>query len=268
MRLSHDNEVDLVNSLSRGLLILESFTARQPRLFPSQIQTLTNIPRATLFRLLKILKGLNYLKYDSESKKYYLGPSVLRLGFSVLQTLEAREIIRPYLEKLSRKFNRSIGLLMLDNCEMVYIERIRVPSLRDFNISVGSRIAVYPTAAGKAVLAYLNKEKLKQIIDELKKDGQAAQYIGKNGEKLFNSLDEVRRQGYSMNNEELFKGVRGIAVPIFSAEGVTYAINTAVPPEEVSVDDLRNIYAPELMAVGKDISRLLGHQDDETFTRE
>ncbi len=257
---------DMSNALTRGLLILECFTTKQPRIASSEIQSLTNIPRATLFRLLKILTAFSYLKYDEESKKYFLGPGVLRMGFSVLHTLEAREIMRPDLDMLSRKFNKTVGLLMLDNNEMVYVERVRVPSVRIFNLSVGNRIAVYPTAAGKAVLAYLSEDKLKQVVDELKREGQID--IGHDGRKLFNSLAEVRRDGYSINDEERYKGVRAIGVPVFSSEGIAYAINVTVAPEEVPVDELRRTYAPELVAVGRRISRLLGYRYEEEFASE
>ena len=266
MRLINNKNIDLSNSLSRGLLILECFTAKRPRLSPSQIQELAKIPRATLFRLLKILTGFGYLKHDEESKKYYLGPSVLHMGFAVLHSMEARDIIRPYLETLARQFNKSIGLLMLDDNEMVYVERVRVPSIRVFNVSVGTRIAVYPTAAGKAVLAYLDQAKVKQIAGELKKEGKVD--IGENGERLFNSLSEVRRDGYSINDDELYKGVRAIAVPLFSSEGVAYAINVTVQPDEVSVYDLRRTYAPVLVAIAKKVSKLLGHQEDEELLSE
>jgi len=51
--------------------------------------------------------------------------------------MEIREITRPYLERLSREFNKSVNLLMLDRLRMVFIERIRVPGVRDFHISIG-----------------------------------------------------------------------------------------------------------------------------------
>ena len=91
------------------------------------------------------------------------------MGFSVLQSMEIREIATPYLTRLSRECNKSANLLMLDRQQMVFIERIRVPGLRDFKISIGSRIPVHNTAAGKAVLAYVEQGKFKEIIHKSKK---------------------------------------------------------------------------------------------------
>jgi IclR family transcriptional regulator, pca regulon regulatory protein len=257
------NDADWVNSLSRGLQILECFSHTQFRLSQTEIWRLTNIPKATLFRLLRTLVKLNYLKYDSESKKHYLGPRVLSLGFSILQSLEVRDIVRPYLEELAREFNNSVNLVMLDGNEMVFIERIKVPSLRDFSIGIGHRIPVYNTAGGRAVLAYVTREKLRQVINQISKDTTVARYIGKNGEKLFKALNEVRNQGYAINDEQSSDGIRAIAVPIFSPEGIAYAVHMVVAPERVSVNELRAKYAPRLVAVGNEISEALGHQHEE-----
>lgn len=248
------------NSLSRGLRILESFTQNRPHLSLSEIQKATDTPKSTVFRLLRILTELNYLKYDAENKKYYLGPKVLSLGFSVLQSLETREIARPFMQRLSGECNKSVNLLMLDRQQMVFIERIRVPGIRDFNISIGSTIPIHNTAPGRAVLAYVGQEKFKEIIQGIKKDPEAARHIGKNANRLIQILDEVRRDGFAINDEEFAKGIRAIAVPIFSPDGITCAIDIVVAPEEISVDELRTQYAPKLIRTGKEISEAMGWQ--------
>jgi IclR family pca regulon transcriptional regulator len=248
------------NSNIKGVQVLECFSPNRPHLSQSEIQKITKISKSTVFRLVKTLTDLNYLKYDPGNKKYFLGPKVLSLGFSVLQSLEVREIARPYLEKLSRECNKSVNLLMLDGAEMVFVERIRVPGPRDYNVSIGSRIAVYNTAAGRAVLAYLEQEKLSSVIREILGDPSAVRHVGQNGERLFQILSKVKREGFATNDEESAKGLRAIAVPIFSPEGVTCAIDLIVAPEEVSLKELRKDYAPKLMETGKEISEAMGYQ--------
>jgi len=254
---------DLNSSVSRSLLILECFSARHSHQTASEIQKLSKVPRSTVFRLLATLTGLNYLKYDAETKKYFLGPKVLSLGFTVLHNQEGREIARPYLQRLSQEFNRSVSLLMLDKDEMVFIERIRVPGLMDLNIGIGSRIPVYNTAAGKAVLAHLSKEKLRETLGQIKKDSRAVQHIGKNGLRLLNRLADVRKQGYALNDQESRKGIRALAVPIFSTDGVLYAMHMVTSPEDISIEVLRRKYAPRLIEVGREISKTLGYRDEE-----
>jgi len=246
----------LVNSLVRGLLVLECFTPHSHQFTLAELSKLIDIPKSSLYRVVKTLCEMNYLRYDEQFKRYYLGVSILSLGFSVLQSMEVREIARPYLEKLSREYNKTVNLTILDNHEMVYIERIKVPGLREFNISIGNRIPLWNTAVGKAVLAYLEPEKLKEILKKLNELHEFR--IVRN--ELIKSLNEVRRTGFAINDQEFLKGIRAIAVPVFSPIGVTYAINIVVEPEDISIDELINKYAPKLIKTGKELSGILGYK--------
>jgi DNA-binding IclR family transcriptional regulator len=149
---------------------------------------------------------------------------------------------------------------MLDGNEMVFIERIRVPGPRDYNVSIGSRIPVYNTAAGRAMLAYLEEKKFSEIVNEIKENHSAARYIGQNGKTLVQFLNGVKREGFATNDEESAKGLRAIAVPIFSSEGVACAIDLIVASEEVSLKELKGDYAPKLMKTGKEISEAMGYR--------
>ncbi len=249
-----------VNSLNRGLLILECFTPKKQTFSLSEVTKIMGISKTTVFRLLNTLCELNYLKYDLPNKKYYLGPKVLSLGFSVLQSLEIREIAKPYLERLARECDKTVNLAVLDKTEMVYIERIKVHDIRDLNISIGQRITVYNTAVGKAVLANLEQEKIMGILKEIKKDLKISRYIGRNGDRLIKELDDVRRNGFAVNDEEYLKGIRAIAVPIFSPRGVYYALNVVVASELASVGELKKNYAPKLIKISKEISEATGYQ--------
>jgi len=177
--------------------------------------------------------------------------------------MEIRELARPFMERLSREFNKSVNLLMLDRERMVFIERIRVPGRMDFNISVGSTVPAYSTASGKVVLSHLDDNHLAKIVREMEKDPQAAKYVGKNGKKLAQALKEVRQDGFAIYEEEVFRGFRAVAVPILTSEEIPYAMDIIVGVEEASVDKLKTLYAPKLIKAGKEISKVLGHVESD-----
>jgi len=62
----------------------------------------------------------------------------------------------------------------------------------------------------------LSEEKVSEIIVRMKKDAQARRYIGRNGKYLLQALEDVRSDGYAIYNEEVSRGMRAIAVPVFS----------------------------------------------------
>ncbi len=247
------------NALVRGLLVLECFSPERDRLSLAQLAGALTVPKSSLFRVVKALAGMDYLRYDERSKTYSLGVRVLSLGFSVLQSMELREIARPYLEKLTRQFNKTVNLAILDKHHMVYVERVKVPGYRDFNIGIGSRIPAWNTAVGKAVLANLKPVRLRELMGKFRELPEFN--AGGGEERLARHIKEVRKDGFAINDQESLKWIRAIAVPVFSPEGVACAINIVVEAEEVSVDELRNRYARELLDAGKELSRALGYRD-------
>ena len=246
------------NSLIKSLMILESFTPGSLHLSLANIYRITKIPKPTTFRILKTLTDLNYLKYDATQKEYCLGPKVLSLGYSTLQTIDSKEIIRPYLESLSKECNRTVNFCVLDDTEMVYIERIKAPDIVFLDIVIGSRIPLFSTAVGKVALAHMEEEKLEDILEKIKSDPKAVPFI-RNRNRLYRMLEEVKLNGYALNDEEYRKGIRAIAVPVLNSDGIFGGINLVVASALESMDELRTKYASPLLITSSKISEALGY---------
>jgi len=74
-------------------------------------------------------------------------------------------------------------------------------------------------------------------------------------------LKRVRQDGFAINNEELAYGLRSIAAPVMSHDGVAAAaINLAVHSSMVSMEDLVARLSPTLRAAATDISARLGYR--------
>jgi IclR family pca regulon transcriptional regulator len=219
----------------------------------------TNMPKATVFRLLHALNSLDYLSFDTESKYYFLSPRVMSLGFTALSSMDLREIALPYLEELSRVADQNVNLGILNGAELIYIECIKKHKILNIDFHAGSRLIAYKTSAGRAILAFMNQEQLKVVLNEILKDREAKKHIGSKGEKLLKLIDEVRQNGYSINDEEYVKGVRAIGAPIFNSKGnVEAAINIPVFAHDVSKAELIKRYVPLLLNATEKISVACG----------
>ena len=245
------------SSLVRGLKVLECFGQQKHHRYTlSELARRLNMPKSSIYRVLKTLSQMDYLRYEEHSKHYYLGVRVLSLGFDLLEGMELREIARPYMERISRECNKTINLAVLDRVEMVYVERISVRSIRAYNISVGSRMPPWNAATGKAVLAYLETPTVLRMLEKAKKEG-----VFRGSEKKFMKiLAEVRKNGFAVSDQEARRGILAIAVPLFSSKGAVGAINLIAEPEDVSIDVLERDYAPKLMEVGSQLSETLGYR--------
>src|SRR6476659_3465275 len=146
-------------SLERGLAILSAFGSGRPLLGVSELGRDIGLSRSTTHRYVSTLASLGYLQQDAETKKYRLGPRVLDLGFSAINSMELREIATPHLQELSDATGHTVNMAILDGDDIVYIERVRCsqPGQReiDLNLHVGSRLPAYCTSMGKVLVAHL-----------------------------------------------------------------------------------------------------------------
>jgi IclR family pca regulon transcriptional regulator len=138
------NPAGLSQSLERGLAVLQAFTPNHPALGISELARGLALTRSTTHRYVATLASLGYLEQDSPTRKYRLGPRVLDLGFSVLASLERREIAAPHLRRLTDSTGHTSNLAIRDDTDVILIDRVRGRPGRyhhlEFSLHVGSRI--------------------------------------------------------------------------------------------------------------------------------
>ncbi len=248
-----------VKSLLKGLTILDAFTPQNVKLGFQELVLKTGLPKTTVFRFLHTLALHDYLSFDSKSHKYFLGPKAILWGFTVFSSLDLRELALPYMEKLAEETGQNVNLGILDDTDVIFIERIRKNNIIDINLHIGSRLNLYQTSIGRALLAFSNQKKIGSILNKLLKNPEAMVHIGQEGEKLIKLLKEIRHKGYALSDEEFIKGIRSIAAPIFNAQGdVEGAINIPVFTHTVSRKELIKRYVPLLLDTVEKISTARG----------
>jgi IclR family pca regulon transcriptional regulator len=251
-------------SLERGLAILSSFTASQSLLGISELARMLGLNRSTTHRYVSTLVALGYLEQDAPTRRYRLGPRVVDLGLSAINSMEVRELSLPHLQQLSDETGHTVNMAILDGADIVYVERCR--SVRygqreiDLNLHVGSRLPAYCTSMGKVLLAHLPDDRLAAVVAGLELTKRGPNTLTSRG-ALRAELVQVRAQGYAVNNEELAYGLRSIAVAVRGRSGdVEAAINLAVHRSWVSMQDLIEQYAPALERTAATIAARAGHR--------
>src|SRR4051795_9321744 len=129
-------------SLERGLAILSAFRSGRPLLGVSDVARDVGLSRSTTHRYIATLAGLGYLQQDPPTRKYRLGPRVLDLGFSAINSMDLRELAAPHLQALSDETGHTVNMAVLDGADIVYIERCRTSQRGqrdiDLNLHIGS----------------------------------------------------------------------------------------------------------------------------------
>jgi len=251
-------------SLERGLAILSSFASDRPLIGVSELSRELDLSRSTAHRYVATLAKLGYLQQDPDSKRYRLGPKVLDLGFSAINSMELREIAAPHLQRLSDETGYTVNLAILDDTDVVYVERCRSSQHGqrgiDLNLHVGSRLPAYCTSMGKVLLADLPDDERDALLDSIELTQRGPNTLTTRA-ALIAELKRVREAGLAVNNEELAFGLRSIAVPVRGQSGkVVAAINLAVHRSWVSMEDLVRSLSPTLKQTAAEVSMRLGYR--------
>ncbi len=253
-------------SLERGLAILGCFTSEHPVLGIADIADELGMSRSTTHRYVTTLLALGYLE-QGRSRKYRLGLRVTDLGMSALNSTGLRENVHPFLEELRERTGYTIGLAVLDGTEILYVDRARswrrAERETDLGLHPGSRIPAYCTAMGKVLLAHLPDEVQRELIAQLKLERNSPSTITSK-QALRAELEQIREDGYAVNDQELRPGLQAIAVPVRdeSREAVA-AVGIATSPEAISVAELTDALGPHLISTAARISSRLGYRRDD-----
>jgi len=251
-------------SLERGLAILSAFRSTQPLLGVTDLAREVGLNRSTTHRYIATLTTLGYLQQDAATRKYRLGPRVVDLGFSALNSMELRVVSGPHLQHLSDETGHTVNMAVLDGPDIVYIERCRSSRAGqreiDLNLHVGSRLPAYCTSMGKVLLAFLPPDRQREVLADVDFAQRGPNTLTEK-ETLLNELARVRTAGIAVNNEELAYGLRSIAAPVRSQSGdAVAAINLAVHRSMVSLEDLVARLGPPLLRAASEISARMGYR--------
>lgn len=248
--------MDAVQSVSRSLLLLNYIgDAGKPQGL-SELSRAVVLPKSTTKRLLATLLQNEYVKYDEESEKYGLGSQILRLGSSMLNSLELRNEARDISMRLRELTGQTVFLAVLDKFEVIYIDKVAGDiSMR---ASVGSRSSAHCTGIGKACLAYLPEKILDELLSRQELHKHTPNTITE-PVALKEELARIRMQGYATDEKENREEIRCMAAPIMNYSGqVVGAISISgfvgSFTKEKAVESLTH-----LLPAAAEISRRMGY---------
>jgi IclR family pca regulon transcriptional regulator len=250
-------ESHFVQSLERGLSVITAFGPTSPALTLSEVARSTGLNRAAARRFLLTLVDLGYVR--QEGKVFRLTPRVLALGYAFLSSMSLPGIAEPHLEWLVRQVHESSSLSVLDGHDIVYVARVPTSRIMTVAINVGTRFPAYATSMGRVLLAGLDDDALEEHLATVRLERFTSHTVA-SVDDLRTRVQEVRRQGYALVDQELEHGLRSLAAPVRNRAGtVVAAVNVSSHISRVTRDKARRELLPSLLkAVGEieaDLSR-------------
>jgi IclR family pca regulon transcriptional regulator len=246
-----------VGSLDKAFQVLEAFSSGTGPLGLTELSRLSGVERSATQRILFTLKKIGYVRQDPRTKLYNLSPRMLRFSNTFLQTNRIQAIAAPILKGVNEQCEETVNLTELDGTDVVYVLRFPSRHVVSVNLSQGSLLPAYCTAPGRAILAHLEPSEVEDILARSALEKRTPFTRTKPAE-IRQILEEVRRDGFCLNNQEAFLGDISISSPVFDEAGqVAAAVNIAVPYPRWSVQRAQGELMPLVVDCAQQISSVM-----------
>ncbi|WP_199614171.1 IclR family transcriptional regulator [Paenibacillus alkalitolerans] len=208
----------IIQAVERALKILDLFDEHETELKITDISERMQLHKSTVHSLLRTLLVHGYIDQNPENGKYRLGMKLFERGNFVIHGLDVRKVVKRYLVDLSEKTGQTLHLVILDDKEGVYIDKVEGPLATILYSRIGRRAPVHSTGVGKALIAWKSEDELRIILNGYHYIPRTPNTIT-NEQDFRKELEKVRQAGYAVDNQENEPGVRCIAVPIRNHKG-------------------------------------------------
>lgn len=247
-----------VQSFARGLEVIRSFSADAPRQTLTEVAGRSGLSRAGARRILLTLETLGYV--SSDGKLFSLTPRILDLGFAYLSSMPIWNLAEPVMEALVAEVKESCSAAVLDGTDIVYVLRVPTHKIMSISLGVGSRLPAFCTSMGRMLLSALPEAELMKCLQASTLEART-KYTVTDVKELAAKISQVRKQGWSLVNQELEEGLVSMAAPITNRAGQTVAaLNISGQANRTSAKAMQETMLPQLLEAAQAISRLLSVQ--------
>lgn len=240
-----------VKSTEKTLAVLLAFNGGNPEMTVSQVAAATEQTRASARRFLLTLTDLGYL--EANGANFRLTPRVLDLGASYLSGMTLPKAATLHLESLARELGESAALCVLEGQDILYIERVSSPRLYSMNVSIGNRLPAWVTSMGRVLIAELGGAEQEAFLAQIDLQRYTEHTVA-SLEDLRAELARVKGQGWSLVNQELDEGLRGLAVPVYRGDQLLGALNISVQRGRADRQSITEQLVPRLRRAAQDIA--------------
>jgi IclR family transcriptional regulator, KDG regulon repressor len=202
-----------VPMVDHTIRVLEAFPNGDIELSLKETSSRAGVGRTSTLRILFTLARFGYIHRNSATGRYRLGSKVIEMGRKSLPGRKIVHAARPYLQQLFKEFNETVNLAVLQDGDLVYVECLESSHAFRMAANVGSRVPLHSTALGKSIGAFLSGVSLQGLLERCEWTRFTPQTIISR-KQFLEILNQVRKQGYSVDNEETELGGCCVAVPI------------------------------------------------------
>ena len=257
-RTKRETPAGSLSSVTSALQLLRVFSVEQQELGISALAKELGVAKSTAHRLAVTLAAEGFLEQNQDNGRYYLGLALFELGTLVRRRMDVSTLGLPLIGALRDATQESIHLAVLAQSDIVYLYNLESSQAVGTRSYLGMRKPAFCTSEGRVLLAFGPTEHAAAVLKE--SGAKRTENTVTDPKALARVLDEVRQQGYAVDDEESEVGIRGLAAPVRDASGrVIAAVGLSAPMQRLTKKDLRSL-VPQVIATADGISARMGYR--------
>jgi len=249
------NNKYLAPSVKKAFDILKVISSSRGGIRLNEIAKALDIAKSTVHGIIAMLEEVGAVRKDASTRKYELGITLFELGKKAYSQINLREVARPILENLMTSVQETVflGIINADKERILVLDVVECSHDMKITSPVGTTLSLFAAAPGKAIMACMNQDTVKEIINRKGLPRHTDNSI--TDPVLFmKEIEKVRENGYAMDFEEYMSGVRAVAAPLNLEEQPLAAIYIVGFKKSLD-DDKMDIIKTEIIKAADAICR-------------
>lgn len=250
------SRADRIPTTLRLLTLLEEIVKIGQPVSPTDLSHVTDLPKATLHRLFHTLEAEGYLQREPDGRSYSVGLRTRQLAVATMSSMRMRTPRLAIMRALAKDIGETCNLAIPDREAMVYLDRVETEWPLRVQFSVGAHVPFYCTAGGKIYLSTLSEQRLNSYLRNADLARMTPDTIT-DPEALRAEIQQIRKQGFAVDNEEFLEGVIAFAMPLRDQYGrMPATIAFQGPTQRISIEQ-GYTHLPRLASAAQELSALL-----------
>lgn len=247
--------------LSRYALVLDTIAHAPPGgLALSDISQRTELPQATVYRLVHALVHVGFLATGERRRHYVLGPRLLRLMPAGIPGRTAYALAKPILDRLAADYGVAAFIAKLEGFAVAMLGVAMPDGMLPGFVQPGRLMPFHAAASAKAILAFADEYLYNNFLQKT-----PLRYTSRtktDQTEIANELARIREQGFAVCDQELDTGVVSYACPVrIGSAAVVYSMGLVGFAERLSRTPVDAVVSSLKVATG-DFSNLLCEERD------
>jgi len=200
-------------SVKKAFYILQAISDSPTGLGVSELSKRLSMGKSTVHGITMGLEALGALVRDPVHKKFNLGFTLLELSRRTYAKMKLRDVARGPMERLAERIGETVFMGIMNGDHATIVDVVESQNEMKITSPPGTRLPLLAGTMGKVFLSQLEEKKAREIIQKMGLSRFTSKSIV-DQKSFFKEVEETKKKGYAIDDEEYMLGVRAIAAPI------------------------------------------------------